>query len=326
VAATGTSAVAATHPLLGELVLSCEGDVPLLFTENETNHERLFSGQKNESLYVKDGINNCVVQGNQGAVNPGKQGTKVAAHYRLMVGAGQSATVRLRLTSPTEAAKSGKSKTTASYFSTEFDKVLSARLQEADDFYRSVTPPSVSPDAAKVMRQALAGMLWSKQFFFFDGDNWLDEHKSNPLHTGYRNSRNSEWFHMLNHDIISMPDKWEYPWYAAWDLAFHALPLSIVDADFAKDQDLNQSDKAYVAQVVAARTGLSPADAEKRVNEVVTEAKAATDKARRGAARLSFWLTAAMLFGAFAASLAAAEGGALRDGTWNERVLTPRPI
>ncbi len=89
---------------------------------------------------------------------------------------------------------------------------------------------------AKVMRQALAGMLWSKQFFFFDGDNWLDEHHSNPLHTGFRNSRNSEWFHMLNHDIISMPDKWEYPWYAAWDLAFHTLPLSIVDPDFAKEQ------------------------------------------------------------------------------------------
>ena len=110
------------------------------------------------------------------------------------------------------------------------------RLREADEFYKSVTPPSVSEDAAKVMRQALAGMLWSKQFFFFDGDNWLDEHHSNPLHTGYRNSRNSEWFHMLNQDIISMPDKWEYPWYAAWDLAFHTLPLSIVDPDFAKEQ------------------------------------------------------------------------------------------
>ena len=94
----------------------------------------------------------------------------------------------------------------------------------------------MSEDAARVMRQALAGMLWSKQFFFFDGDNWLDEHHSNPLHTGYRNSRNSDWYHMLNEDIISMPDKWEYPWYAAWDLAFHTLPLSIVDPDFAKDQ------------------------------------------------------------------------------------------
>ena len=99
-----------------------------------------------------------------------------------------------------------------------------------------MTPPSASPDAANVMRQAIAGMLWSKQFFFFDGDTWLDEHHSNPLHHGYRSSRNSEWFHMLNEDVISMPDKWEYPWYAAWDLAFHALPLAIVDPDFAKEQ------------------------------------------------------------------------------------------
>ena len=230
-AAAGTSAVVATHPLLGEFILSCEGEVPLLFTENETNNERLFPGQKNESPYVKDGVNDCVVQGKECAVNPGKQGTKVAAHYRLTVGPGQSATVRLRLTSQANASKS-----IASGFGKEFDKILTIRLQEADDFYRSVTPPSVSPDAAKVMRQAIAGMLWSKQFFFFDGDNWLDEHHSNPLHTGYRSSRNSEWFHMLNQDIISMPDKWEYPWYAAWDLAFHTLPLSIVDPDFAKEQ------------------------------------------------------------------------------------------
>ncbi len=118
----------------------------------------------------------------------------------------------------------------------QFDEVFADRLREADEFYKSVTPPSVSEDAANVMRQALAGMLWSKQFFFFDGDNWLDEHHSNPLHSGYRNSRNSEWFHMLNKDIISMPDKWEYPWYAAWDLAFHTLPLAIVDPDFAKQQ------------------------------------------------------------------------------------------
>jgi hypothetical protein len=235
-AAAGTSAVAVTHPLLGKYIFSCEGDVPLLFTENETNHERLFLGQKNESHYVKDGINDFVVRGNQGTVNPEKQGTKVAAHYRLVVGPGQSTTVRLRLSSRANPGKSGPSKTTASGFGTEFDKIIAARIQEADDFYRSAIPPSVSPDAARVMRQALAGMLWSKQFFFFDGDNWLDEHHSNPLHTGYRNSRNSEWYHMLNQDIISMPDKWEYPWYAAWDLAFHTLPLSIVDPDFAKQQ------------------------------------------------------------------------------------------
>jgi mannosylglycerate hydrolase MGH1-like protein len=229
-APAGASAVAAKHPLLGEFVLSCEGEVPLLFTENETNSERLF-GQKNESPYAKDGINNWVVQGNQGAVNPGKQGTKVAAHYRVTIAPSESATVRLRLTG-----KSGAPETSPSCFGPEFDQTLAVRLQEADEFYRSVTPPSVSADAANVMRQAVAGMLWSKQFFFFDGDNWLDEHHSNPLHSGYHNARNSEWFHMLNEDVISMPDKWEYPWYAAWDLAFHTLPLSIVDPDFAKEQ------------------------------------------------------------------------------------------
>jgi Glycosyl hydrolase family 63 C-terminal domain len=235
-AAVNTSAVEVSHPLLGKYIFSCEGDVPLLFTENETNHERLFQGQKNESPHVKDGINDCVVRGIRGAVNPNKKGTKVAAHYRKVVGPGQSSTVRLRLTSQTYLGKSGSSNTIASNFETEFEKIMTARVQETDEFYRSVTPPSVSPDTAKVMRQALAGMLWSKQFFFFDGNNWLDEHKSNPLHTGYKNSRNSEWFHMLNEDIISMPDKWEYPWYAAWDLAFHTLPLSIVDPDFAKQQ------------------------------------------------------------------------------------------
>ncbi|MCY2994009.1 MAG: glucosidase [Planctomycetota bacterium] len=229
-APAGASAVAAAHPLLGEFILACEGDVPLLFTENETNHERLFPGrQQNESPYVKDGINNCVVQGHQGAVNPEQQGTKVAAHYQVNVGAGQTQVIRLRLSNTAPDQKSEP-------FGKSFEEVFADRLREADEFYKSVTPPSASEDAANVMRQALAGMLWSKQFFFFDGDNWLDEHHSNPLHSGYRNSRNSEWFHMLNEDIISMPDKWEYPWYAAWDLAFHTLPLAIVDPDFAKQQ------------------------------------------------------------------------------------------
>jgi len=227
----GTSTVGVTHPLLGEFTLSCEGEAPLLFTENETNHELLFAGQiqKNESPWVKDGINDCVVQGRQGAVNPGKRGTKVAAHYHISVGAGRSEVIRLRLSAKSAGPK-GKP------FGKQFDEVFAERLHEADEFYRSVTPPSVTSDAANVMRQALAGMLWSKQFFFFDGDNWLDEHRSNPLHSGYKAARNSEWFHMLNQHIISMPDKWEYPWYAAWDLAFHTLPLSIVDPDFAKEQ------------------------------------------------------------------------------------------
>jgi hypothetical protein len=228
-APAGASAVSASHPLLGEFVLFCEGDVPLLFTENETNHTRLFPGQKNEDPYVKDGINDCVVLGQQGAVNPEKTGTKAAAQYRCTIGPGQSVTVRLRLSN-------GIADEKLQPFGKKFDQIFADRLREADEFYQSITPPSVSEDAAKVMRQAIAGMLWSKQFFFFDGDNWLDEHNSNPLHSGYRAARNSEWFHMLNQDIISMPDKWEYPWYAAWDLAFHTLPLSIADPDFAKDQ------------------------------------------------------------------------------------------
>ena len=228
-AAAGASAVAAAHPLLGEFILSCEGDVPLLFTENETNHERLFPGKRTRAPTSRTASTTVWCRADQGAVNPGKQGTKVAAHYQVNVGAGQTKVIRLRLSNSSPDRK-GKP------FGKQFDEVFADRLREADEFYQSVTPPSVSEDAANVMRQAIAGMLWSKQFFFFDGDNWLDEHHSNPLHTGYRNARNSEWFHMLNEDIISMPDKWEYPWYAAWDLAFHTLPLSIVDPDFAKEQ------------------------------------------------------------------------------------------
>lgn len=226
---SSVSMVVGKHTSLGEFTLSCEGAISLLFTENETNHERLFPGQKNESSYVKDGINDYVVSGNLTAVNPAKRGTKVAAQYQVTIPSGQSATVRVRLTK-------GAGQPSVNSFGKPFEKIFSDRIREADAFYQSVTPPTISQDAAMVMRQALAGMLWSKQFFFFDGDNWLDEHNSNPLHSGYHSSRNSDWFHMLNKDIISMPDKWEYPWYAAWDLAFHALPLAIVDPDFAKEQ------------------------------------------------------------------------------------------
>jgi hypothetical protein len=226
---TDNSTVAVSHSKLGDFIFSCEGPVPLLFTENETNHERLFPGIKNESSYVKDGINEYIVHGNQNTVNPGKQGTKVAAHYRLSVEPGETMVIRCRITSGSEHPR-------VEVFGSQFEKVFSDRIRETEDFYKSVTPSSVDNDKANVMRQALAGMLWSKQYFFFDGNSWLEEHNSNPLHSGYRNSRNSEWFHMLNEDIISMPDKWEYPWYAAWDLAFHTLPLMIVDSDFAKNQ------------------------------------------------------------------------------------------
>jgi len=241
-AASGTKIVEATHSALGKYLLYCEGDVPLLFTENDTNNERLFPEHRNASPYVKDGINNFVVNGQQHTVNPDLIGTKVSAHYRFAVGSGQTATAKLRLVrknvadKPASPAKAtGKTKA-ASPFGQAFDGLVKDRLQEADEFYRAVTPPSVTPDEANVMRQALAGMLWSKQYYFLDADQWLEEHHAHPLHGGSRQFRNREWFHMVNRDIISMPDKWEYPWYAAWDLAFHTLPISIVDPDFAKQQ------------------------------------------------------------------------------------------
>ncbi len=230
----GTRTIAATHPELGDYILCCEGEVPLLFTENETNRERLF-GSPSASPYVKDGIDNYLVRGQQNAVNPDRVGTKASAHHRLRVGPGQSATVRLRLMR--RAPGTGATKTSSSSsFGPTFDAILGDRVREADEFYRSVTPPSVSPDAANVMRQAVAGMLWSKQYYGLDATRWLKEHQAHPLDPGSRGSRNRDWFHMVNQDIISMPDKWEYPWYAAWDLAFHTLALSIVDADFAKEQ------------------------------------------------------------------------------------------
>jgi hypothetical protein len=232
----GTSAIMAQHSTLGTYYLYCDGDVPLLFTENETNNDRLFPEHPNASPYVKDGINNYVVQGQKTAVNPAHEGTKGAAHYRQVLRPGQSMTVRLRLTTQGPADQDMHNKGVAVPFGQAFTETMATRLQEADEFYRSVTPPSVSSDAANVMRQAIAGMLWSKQYYYFDADRWLEEHQSNPRHAGYRIARNSEWFHMVNEDIISMPDKWEYPWYAAWDLAFHTLPLSIVDPDFAKQQ------------------------------------------------------------------------------------------
>jgi hypothetical protein len=231
------SAVSACHtdPLFRELLpdcyLFCEGEVPLLFTENETNASRLF-GTPNRSPYVKDGINDYVVHRRMDAVNPAQAGTKVAAHYVLTVGPSQSHTIRLRLTR----AASGVS---GNPFE-QFDEIFEKRVREADEFYDSITPQSVSAasDRARVMRQALAGMLWNKQYYYYDVRTWLKEHNIVPESTRVerRGVRNGNWSHMVNDDVFSMPDKWEYPWYAAWDLAFHTLPLVSVDPDFAKSQ------------------------------------------------------------------------------------------
>ncbi|MBV8827999.1 MAG: glucosidase, partial [Acidobacteriaceae bacterium] len=217
--------IRASHGQLGEVTLDCEGDPELLFTENESNTKRLW-GQPNPSPHVKDAFHEYVVSGNTEAVNAAKTGTKAAAHYRIEVPAQGSKVVRLRLSA----------KPNGDPFST-FDKAFTARLAEADEFYDRITSKSLTEDERRVHRQALAGMLWSKQFYYFDLDKWLIEHDSHPLTgSGKGQARNPEWFHMLNQDVISMPDKWEYPWYAAWDLAFHTIALSLVDFDFAKEQ------------------------------------------------------------------------------------------
>jgi hypothetical protein len=201
--------------------------VPLLFTENETNNLRINGGQ-NASPFVKDGINNFVVHGQTDVVNPTSVGTKAAAHYQLTVGSGEVEILYLRLTRASPAELDNPFE--------DFETIFQTRLQEADEFYQSVTPSSVSPEETKVMRQALAGMLWSKQYYYFDVGKWLKEHGVDPWASQPKQIRNREWFHMQNDHIISMPDKWEYPWYAAWDLAFHSIALSVVDPDFAKEQ------------------------------------------------------------------------------------------
>jgi len=226
--------VKAAHPQLGTRWLYCEGDAGLLFTDNETNTQRIF-GVPNRTPYVKDSINDYVVHGQTAAVNPENRGTKVAAHYRRLVPAGGSVTIRLRLTdvAPAElAATNGKGPLGAA-----FDDILQKRRAEADEFYAAVIPPTLSADQALVVRQALAGMLWTKQFYLYDVDKWLEERGSDPFKATRKAApRNDHWHHMYNGDVISMPDKWEYPWYAAWDLAFHVLALSLVDPDFGKHQ------------------------------------------------------------------------------------------
>jgi hypothetical protein len=221
---------------IAERHLYCEGNPALLFTENETNARRLFNSQ-NRTPYVKDGINDFVVGGDKNAINPEKLGTKVSAEYRFTVPARGSETVRLRLKpgKPDGLAHIGGNGRSA--FGQHFDEIMESRRREADEFYAAVIPQSLDPDRANVMRQALAGLLWSKQFFHFDVNRWLGEHGFNPFSASpSQTPRNHEWHHMYNADIVSMPDKWEYPWYAAWDLAFHILPLTLVDPDFGKQQ------------------------------------------------------------------------------------------
>ena len=228
-------AIAVSHASLGQRFFVAEGAAELLFTENDTNNQRLFNSP-NASPYVKDGINDYIVHGRKEAVNPNKTGTKASAHYPLTVAAGGSHVLRLRLTDAEPLAKGSPKQAPTGAFAKEFDAVMTARRREADEFYATVIPASLDDDRKRVMRQALAGMLWSKQFFHYDVRRWLAERGSDPFTPSRRAPRNDSWHHMYNADIISMPDKWEYPWYAAWDLAFHVLALTMVDEDFGKQQ------------------------------------------------------------------------------------------
>ena len=216
------------HHYYGDRWLYCEGKPELLFTENETNAQKLF-GAENRSSAVKDGINDYIIHGAKDAVHATEAGTKASAHYHATVAPGQSTTLRLRLSDAVPA--SGKA------LDGEFDRVFTARKSEADDFYGTVIPDAIAPDRQNVMRQALGGLLWSKQYFHYDVNRWLKGDPAGPQPPAERrNGRNHEWPHLYNADVISMPDKWEYPWYAAWDLAFHCIPLALVDSEFAKEQ------------------------------------------------------------------------------------------
>ena len=223
--AVGPGVMQASHPELGEYWLYCDGAPELLFTENESNAQRLW-GQPDASPYVKDAFHQYIIAGRRDAVNPATVGTKAAAHHALEVPGGGSTTVRLRLAAAEIHNAFGG-----------FEQIFTSRLADADEFYNRIAPNALNDDQRRVHRQALAGLLWGKQYYYFDLERWLREHKSHPLLESIRHDvRNTEWFHMLNADVISMPDKWEYPWYAAWDLAFHTVALALVDFDFAKEQ------------------------------------------------------------------------------------------
>jgi len=230
------SVIEAADARLGKRFLYCAGDASLLFTENETNTRRIF-GVPNRSPHLKDSINDYIVQGQEKAVNHEQRGTKAAVHHRLVVSPGECQVIRLRLSDVAPASLAETKREGSTVFGQHFEDVLKTRREEADAFYRAITPASLGADVANVMRQALAGMLWSKQFYHYDLDKWLEERGSDPFKSTRKAApRNEHWHHMYNGDVISMPDKWEYPWYAAWDLAFHVLALTLVDADFGKAQ------------------------------------------------------------------------------------------
>ncbi len=222
-----SSIIEASHPTLGDRWLYCDGATELLFTENETNFERLF-GVSNASPYVKDGINDYVVHARKAAVNPNRLGTKASAHYILSIPAGETKIVRLRLSDLSNLSEP---------FAADFSTIFQNRIKEADEFYQRICPFDLSEDMRNVQRQAFAGMLWSKQFYYYVVEDWLKGDPAGPQPPESRlGGRNHEWIHLFNDDILSMPDKWEYPWFATWDLAFHVIVFAMIDPAFAKPQ------------------------------------------------------------------------------------------
>ena len=238
-AAPGRWVIALEQDYYGKLWLHGEGSPELLFTENETDLQRLY-GVENDSAFVKDAFHDYVIGGKSEAVNPDRRGSKAAAHYVLSLPAGGRTRVRLRLTDqphPAGGGAAGSLSPAADPLGTGFEETIAARLAEADDFYRRQAPADISDDARSVQRQAFAGLLWSKQFYYYDVARWLRGDPGLPAPPPERlDGRNHEWTHLYNSDVVSMPDKWEYPWYASWDLAFHCIPIATIDPDFAKQQ------------------------------------------------------------------------------------------
>lgn len=223
------------HHRIGDHYVYFEDDGEALFTNNETNRERVHNAE-NYHDYFKDGVNDYVVNGELFAVNPAKKGTKSAVHHKLSVPAGESRTVRFRLT--TKNLQNGFD---------DFDDIFEQRLKEADEFYEVIHDQVPEGDLRDIQRQAYAGLMWSKQYYYYNIKEWLDgDHGRDTPHEKRKEGRNRHWRHLHNEDIISMPDKWEYPWYAAWDLAFHTIPIARIDADFAKDQLLLLLNERYL--------------------------------------------------------------------------------
>jgi len=235
--ATGEQEIRLTHEELGErwwyASAPADTDVELLFTNNETNNERLF-GTANPTPYVKDGINNAVVDGNADAVHPDQQGTKAAAHIRAEVPAGEARTVEVRFTPERKQRPF-----------IHFDRLLRERQDEADAFYDDVQRDDLSDDETRIQRQAFGGLMWTKQFYHYDVDRWLEGDPAQPDPPEGR-WRNRDWTHLHNSDVVSMPDAWEYPWYAAWDLAFHMIPVAMIDAEWAKRQMILMTREWYM--------------------------------------------------------------------------------